>query len=223
MPAAGSGRRFGGGVPKQYLAVAGQAVIEHALAPFLADTRCTGIVVACDAADTTFRTLPAAASPKVRVVDGGAQRCDSVRHALAAVPAADEAWVLVHDAARPCLARADLDALLEDLSGHPVGGLLAAPLADTLKHADASRQVTGTPSRDGLWRALTPQMFRLGQLRKALAAAAAAGREPTDEAQAVEWLGGSPRLVAGSPANLKITTPADLAMAEALLARGAGP
>jgi len=221
MPAAGSGRRFGGGVPKQYLSVAGKRVIEHALAPFLADARCLGIVVACDASDEAFAALPVAASPRVRVVEGGARRCDSVRHGLMAVPAADDAWVLVHDAARPCLPRSDLDALLGELADHPVGGLLAAPLADTLKQADPNRQVTGTPSREGLWRALTPQMFRLGLLREALTAALDAGREPTDEAQAVEWLGRAPQLVAGSPANLKVTTPADLALAEALLVQGA--
>lgn len=222
MPAAGSGRRFGGGVPKQYLPLAGATVIEHALAPFMADARCTGIVVARDAADTAFASLPVAASPKLRLVDGGARRCDSVRNGLTALAITDATWVLVHDAARPCLPRADLDALLTELADHPVGGLLAAPLADTLKQSDVNQLVTGTPSREGLWRALTPQMFRLGLLREALDAAATSGREPTDEAQAVEWLGKASRLVAGSAANLKITTPADLAVAEALLTRGGG-
>ncbi|HEV7136749.1 MAG TPA: 2-C-methyl-D-erythritol 4-phosphate cytidylyltransferase, partial [Steroidobacteraceae bacterium] len=126
-------------------------------------------------------------------------------------------WVLVHDAARPCLPREDLDRLLADLASHPVGGLLATPAADTLKRADGARDVQQTVDRAGLWRALTPQMFRYGRLCEALDRAHAAGRTPTDEAQAIEWLGDAPRLVEGAAANLKITSAADLAIAAALL------
>jgi len=126
-------------------------------------------------------------------------------------------WILVHDAARPCLARQDLDRLLADLADHPVGGLLATPAADTLKRADADRQVEQTVDRAGLWRALTPQMFRYGRLCEALDRAHAADRTPTDEAQAIEWLGDRPRLIEGAAANLKITSAADLAIAAALL------
>jgi 2-C-methyl-D-erythritol 4-phosphate cytidylyltransferase / 2-C-methyl-D-erythritol 2,4-cyclodiphosphate synthase len=221
MPAAGSGRRFGGAVPKQYLSLAGRCVIEHALAPFLGDPRCHGVVVALDATDTTFGTLPPARDARVRRVQGGARRCDSVANALQAINGSDDSWVLVHDAARPCVTRAEIDALLAACASDSAGGLLAAPLADTLKRGDESQRVVETPSRTGLWRALTPQMFRLGLLRQALQAAQAAGREPTDESQAVEWLGGQPRLVAGSAGNLKITTAADLTLAAALLAPGA--
>jgi 2-C-methyl-D-erythritol 4-phosphate cytidylyltransferase/2-C-methyl-D-erythritol 2,4-cyclodiphosphate synthase len=217
MPAAGSGRRFGSATPKQYFPLAGRSVIEHALAPFIADVHCRGIVVALDAADEIFVSLEVAGEPRVAHVVGGARRCDSVRAALGAIEAADDDWVLVHDAARPCLSRADLDALLATLSADAVGGLLAAPQSDTLKLADEFQRVQKTPPRDGLWRALTPQMFRLGLLRQALHAANAAGREPTDEAQAIEWLGHAPKLVAGSPANLKVTTPADLQLAAAIL------
>jgi 2-C-methyl-D-erythritol 4-phosphate cytidylyltransferase/2-C-methyl-D-erythritol 2,4-cyclodiphosphate synthase len=220
MPAAGSGRRFGGAVPKQYLPLAGRSVIEHALAPFLDDSRCQGVVVALDAADTTFETLQPARDVRLRRVRGGARRCDSVRNALQAITDGDEAWVLVHDAARPCVTRTEIDALLAGCAHDAAGGLLAAPLADTLKRADEAQRVQETPRRDGLWRALTPQMFRLGLLRRALQAAHASGREPTDEAQAVEWLGESPRLIAGSAGNLKITTAADLPLAAALLAQG---
>lgn len=221
MPAAGSGRRFGSDIPKQYLPLAGRSVIEHALGLFLDDARCRSIVVALDATDAHFAALPVATHPRLRTVTGGARRCDSVSLALAAVAAPPDAWVLVHDAARPCLARADLEALLSALATDPVGGLLAAPLADTLKRADQQQRVAETPSRAGLWRALTPQMFRLGMLTEALHAAQASGREPTDEAQAVEWFGHVPRLVRGSAGNLKITEPADLAIAGALIARGA--
>jgi 2-C-methyl-D-erythritol 4-phosphate cytidylyltransferase/2-C-methyl-D-erythritol 2,4-cyclodiphosphate synthase len=220
MPAAGSGRRFGGERPKQYMPLAGRTVIERALAPFLSDERCLGVAVALDAADTRFAALEVASHPRVRQVTGGARRCDSVRLALASLPAADQDWVLVHDAARPCLARPDIDRLLSTLADDDVGGLLATPLADTLKRADETGRVAGTPSRAGLWRALTPQMFRAGLLRQALAAAEAAGREPTDEAQAVEWLGKKPRLVAGQPGNLKITTAADLPAAAAWINGG---
>ena len=128
-----------------------------------------------------------------------------------------EDWVLVHDAARPCLARPDLDRLLTELAAHPVGGLLATRAADTLKRADARGQVRETIDRAALWRALTPQMFRYGRLREALDRAHAAGRSPTDESQAIEWLGDLPQLIEGAAANLKITSAADLALAAALL------
>lgn len=220
MPAAGSGRRFGGATPKQYLTLGAASVIELALAPFVADMRCAGIVVALDPDDDRFARLDVARHPLLRTVTGGARRSDSVRLGLAAVDAAADAWVLVHDAARPCLPRTDLDTLLATLADHPVGGLLATPLADTLKRAGAAGEVVETPPRAGLWRALTPQMFRLGLLQRALDAALAAGRDPTDEAQAVEWLGHAPQLVSGSAGNLKITTPADLAIAAAVLRGG---
>jgi len=210
-------------VPKQYLPLAGRRVIEHALAPFLDDPRCQGLVVAVDAGDETFATLSCARHPALRSVPGGARRCDSVRNALEAIADDEQAWVLVHDAARPCISRADLDALLAGCGHDAVGGLLALPVADTVKSADEEQRVLKTSPRAGLWRALTPQMFRLGLLRRALGEAIAAGREPTDEAQAVEWLGESPRLVAGDAGNIKVTTAADLALAGAMLARGAAP
>jgi 2-C-methyl-D-erythritol 4-phosphate cytidylyltransferase len=131
--------------------------------------------------------------------------------------AAGDDWVLVHDAARPCLPREDLDRLLSALDSHPVGGLLGTPAADTLKRADGSGDVQQTVDRASLWRALTPQMFRYGRLCEALDRAHAAGRIPTDEAQALEWLGDHPRVIEGAAANLKITSAADLAIAAALL------
>jgi 2-C-methyl-D-erythritol 4-phosphate cytidylyltransferase len=154
------------------------------------------------------------------IVDGGAERCDSVLRGIASLaqvmPA--EAWVLVHDAVRPCITRADIDRLVERIAGEPGGGLLAAPLADTLKRADANGACIETPARAGLWCAQTPQMFRLGPLRAALEQARADGRVPTDEAQAMEWRGVHPRLIAAEHCNLKVTTPADLRLAAAVLA-----
>jgi 2-C-methyl-D-erythritol 4-phosphate cytidylyltransferase / 2-C-methyl-D-erythritol 2,4-cyclodiphosphate synthase len=221
MPAAGSGRRFGAATPKQYQRLGERCVIEHALAPFLEDPQCIGVVVALDAGDTRFGTLPVARDVRVTCVQGGARRCDSVRKGLDAIGADEAAWVLVHDAARPCVSAAEICALLAACAHDAVGGLLAVPVADTLKRADETLRVIKSPPRAGLWRALTPQMFRLGLLRRALRAAHEAGREPTDEAQAVEWLGEAPRLVTGSPGNLKITTTAELTLAAAVLGQGA--
>jgi len=153
------------------------------------------------------------------VAPGGAERSHSVRNGLAALKGQVDPsdWVLVHDAARPCLPAADLDRLIERLESHPVGGLLAAPAADTLKLTGEDLQVARTVDRSVLWRALTPQMFRYGRLCEALDAALAAGRLPTDESQAIEWLGDHPQIVAGSAANLKVTSPEDLLVAAALL------
>ncbi len=217
MPAAGSGRRFGGAVPKQYLPLAGRSVIEHALEPFLADPRCLGVVVALDAGDRTFETLPPARNARLRRVPGGARRCDSVRNALDAIDDDDAAWVLVHDAARPCVTRNEIEALLAGCAHDAAGGLLAVPVADTLKHADEAQRVQETPRRDGFVARTDAADVPPRVAAPALRAAQASGREPTDEAQAVEWLGESPRLIAGNAGNLKITTAADLTLAAAVL------
>lgn len=216
MPAAGIGRRFGTDRPKQYAPLCGRTVIEWALEPFLTDSRCAGAVVAL-AQDDPYWT--AIAFRTVLQAVGGQARSQSVRNGLAALAehANRDDWVLVHDAARPCLPRQDLDRLLSELATHQVGGLLATPAADTLKRSGASREVQETVDRAGLWRALTPQMFRYRRLCEALDRAHAAGRIPTDEAQAIEWLGDRPKIVEGAAANLKITSAADLAIAAALL------
>lgn len=216
MPAAGIGRRFGTDRPKQYAPLCGRTVIEWALEPFLTDPRCAGAVVALAGDDPYWSGI---APPGALVAAGGQERSHSVRNGLGALAerAKPDDWVLVHDAARPCLPRQDLDRLLSELATHAVGGLLATPAADTLKRSDASREVEQTVDRAGLWRALTPQMFRYGRLCEALDRAHAAGRIPTDEAQAIEWLGDRPKLVEGAAANLKITSAADLAIAAALL------
>ena len=237
MPAAGSGSRFGAASPKQYAALAGRTVIEWALAPFLADSRCAGIIVALAPEDDAWGRIAtrlqfaeqaaAAGTPprSVATVAGGRQRSLSVRAALAALAgrAAADDWVLVHDAARPCLESQDLERLLAALAAHSLGGLLATPAADTLKRApaaaasEAGMRVSETVDRTTLWRALTPQMFRFGRLCAALDAAHAAQRFPTDEAQALEWQGEQPLLVPGAASNLKITTAEDLVLAAAIL------
>jgi 2-C-methyl-D-erythritol 4-phosphate cytidylyltransferase len=216
MPAAGIGRRFGTDRPKQYAPLCGRTVIEWALALFITDSRCSGAVVVLAQDDPYWGAI---APQTVLVAAGGQERSQSVRNGLAALAerADRDDWVLVHDAARPCLPRQDLDRLLSVLETHAVGGLLATPAADTLKRADGSGDVEQTVDRASLWRALTPQMFRYGRLCEALDRAHSAGRVPTDEAQAIEWLGDRPRVVEGAATNLKITSAADLAIAAALL------
>jgi 2-C-methyl-D-erythritol 4-phosphate cytidylyltransferase/2-C-methyl-D-erythritol 2,4-cyclodiphosphate synthase len=221
MPAAGSGRRFGQGLPKQYIEIRGRAVIEWALEPFLEDARCAGIVVALAADDPHWPRLAAGRLARVTTATGGAERSESVRRALRALEgrAAPNDWVLVHDAARPCLPREDVDRLLSSGAQHGSGGgLLALPVSDTLKFAGADGATERTVDRASLWRALTPQMFPFAALCAALDAALGAGRLATDEAQAMEWSGVRPLLVRGSAANIKITTAEDLPLAAALLA-----
>jgi 2-C-methyl-D-erythritol 4-phosphate cytidylyltransferase len=218
LPAAGSGQRIGGPVPKQYLPLRGRCSLLWALEAFLGDVRCLGAVVAIAAHDTRWPVLRAGLPSSFREAPGGAQRADSVANCLQVLrdAAGDGDDVLVHDAARPCVSRREIDALLA--ADAPDGALLALPLADTLKRDDAAGRVAETPTRTGLWRALTPQRFPYGLLRGALEQARRSGRSPTDEAQAVEWLGRRPRLVAGDATNIKITTAADFALAEAILA-----
>lgn len=223
IPAAGSGKRMANAIPKQYLSVHGRSVLEWALQPFLTDERCRRVVVAIAADDAHWPRLHLQHA-KLQVVSGGAERADSVLAGLNALltnegsAAQEQDWVLVHDAARPCLHRTDLDALLAALESEPVGALLATPLADTLKQADAEQRVEQTMPRAGLWRALTPQLFRLGPLRVALQRAAARGLNVTDESSAMEAMGMHARLIGGRSDNLKITVPEDLLLAESVLA-----
>ncbi|MDG4597008.1 MAG: 2-C-methyl-D-erythritol 4-phosphate cytidylyltransferase [Candidatus Contendobacter sp.] len=222
VPAAGVGKRMGSTVPKQYLPLVGRPVIAHALATLLNHPRIGGVVVAIGAEDEWWPTVVAertAAKPLVTAT-GGAERCHSVWNGLEALRewATPNDWILVHDAARPCLTAGDVDRLLE-LDDDPVGGLLAVPVRDTLKQADDAGRVAATVDRARLWHALTPQMFRLGMLRAALRAALARGLLVTDEAAAMEAAGFAPRLVEGRADNLKITRPEDLALAEFYLTR----
>ena|SRR5579863_6950546 len=222
MPAAGTGSRLGGPMPKQYAQLQGRTILEWALAPFLQDDRCAGAVVVVSRGDTWWPEVAARllGATQILTAAGGAERCDSVLSGLLALEGriAGEEWVLVHDAARPCVSSHDRDRLLESAASHPVGGLLAVPAADSLKRADAERTVLDTVDRRDLWRALTPQMFRHKRLREALERASAEGMRPTDEAQAIEWLGERPLLVPGSSTNIKVTTADDLVIAAALLA-----
>jgi len=217
VPAAGSGARFGSGVPKQYLELAGKPLIYHALAALCRCQRIDQVWVVLSPGDEWWGGHDwSSLGPKLHVAFcGGAIRAESVSNGLAAVAGvlADDDWVLVHDAARPCLTQEMLAALCDELADDPVGGILAVPVADTLKRSDAQQRIATTESRDGLWQAQTPQMFRYGVLRKALAGNFAV----TDEASAIEAAGLKPRLVRADATNLKITFPADLRLAELIL------
>lgn len=221
VPAAGRGRRFGGDVPKQYLRLNDKPLLLHTLERLAAHPRIAGLmlVVAADDASWAQGLVEVLGKPLLRAT-GGAERADSVLAGLRALPrsVAGSDAVLVHDAARPCVQAADISRLL-DLAVPAGGGLLAAPLRDTLKRADAEGRVAGTEPRDARWRALTPQVFPRAALEAALAAAAADGVAITDEAMAMERAGHAPLLVEGRDDNIKVTTPADLALAEFLLKR----
>lgn len=225
VPAAGRGLRMGVDCPKQYLPLVGAPVLSWSLRPLLAEPRIRAVVLVVASDELRVAALPEAGNPKLRVVIGGAERQDSVRAGLAALAgqAAEHDWVLVHDAARPCLHPDDLGRLLTCTGDAAFpGGLLAAPVADTLKRTGGDGRVAQTICRDGLWRALTPQMFRWGPLLAAMAAAERDGARVTDEAQAMERLGHAVALVPGRSDNLKITHPEDLVLAQAVLAaRGA--
>ena len=221
VPAAGRGTRFGGEVPKQYLQVGGRPLLAYTLDALLAHPAVAGVVVALAADDPWWPGWSDLAGKPVLTCTGGASRAASVLAARAALPESVRAddFVLVHDAARPNLAPADLDRLLEQGRADPVGAILAAPVRDTLKRAGDDGGIDRTEPRERLWRALTPQLFRRLQLARALQAAADAGVEVTDEAMALERQGARPLLVEGREDNFKVTTPADLARFEFELSR----
>ena len=223
VPAAGSGRRFGGEVPKQYLHAAGKPLIGHALEALLAHPQMDGVVVALAADDPHWPGWTSLHGKPVVTCVGGVERADSVLAALHALPdnVAHDALLLVHDAARPNVCGGDVSKLIAAANAQRDGAILAAPVRDTLKASGADHRIEATVPRAGLWRALTPQAFRRNLLQRALRAAQHAGVTVTDEAMAVERLGLHPVLVEGREDNLKVTTPADLALVEFLLARTA--
>ena len=220
VPAAGSGRRFGAGVPKQYLPIDGKPMLERTLDRLAACAEIAGLIVVLAHGDANWRDIASVRGKPVRTAIGALERSGSVLSGLRALPneVAAGDFVLVHDAARPCISPDDVAMLVA--RGIPAGGaLLAAPVRDTLKRADTERRTLATESRESLWRALTPQMFRRGELTRALEAAHAEGIAVTDEAMAMERHGHHPLLVEGAEDNIKVTTPADLALAAFILRR----
>ena len=217
VPAAGFGARMGQELPKQYLPLAGQPMIAHALNTLCGSPDISTVFVVLAPGDELFHTYDwSHFGDKLQsLYCGGELRSDTVRNGLIASELEPDDWVLVHDAARPCLTHALLSRLIAELREDAVGGILAVPVADTLKRADDHDRILRTESREHLWQAQTPQMFRAGLLEQAL-------QQPgsfTDEASAVEALGLQPRLVPGEPANLKVTYPQDGLLAELLLTR----
>ncbi len=214
VPAAGVGKRMQADRPKQYLLLAGQTVIEHTLNRLLNANISSAISVAISKEDPFWPDLAIAKHPKIITAPGGKERADSVLSALTALSdqADDADWVMVHDAARPCLTTEDIIKLLNTLKEDEVGGILALPSHDTLKRVEQDR-IVASVDRNRIWRALTPQMFRLGLLRDALQAAVG-NPAITDEASALELKGYQPKIVEGRPDNLKITRPEDLALAQ---------
>jgi len=222
IPAAGSGQRMGSARPKQYLSLRGRLILDLAIASVLDNADLAGCVVAISADDPQWEETEASRDSRVHHCIGGQLRADSVMAGLQWLEerAGQDDWVLVHDAARPCLHPRDLKRLIRELADHKVGGLLAAPVTDTLKKSvTGSAEVLETVDRRELWRALTPQMFRYGILKSALQDAAAENRSVTDESSAVEQAGFFPCIVEGRPDNIKVTVPADLALADFVLSR----
>ena len=219
-PAAGIGSRMQADIPKQYLRIKGRFILEHTLEVFCSHPMIAGVVVVLAANDDNWRSLPGIGHAKVMTAPGGAERFNSVLNGLRYLHqhADNDDWVLVHDAVRPCLTHADIDHLVERLREHPVGGLLALPVRDTMKRANATGEVVETVSRSGLWHALTPQMFKLAMLERAIERAISESTLITDEAQAMELCGYRPQLVQGRADNIKITRQDDLPLAQLFLA-----
>jgi 2-C-methyl-D-erythritol 4-phosphate cytidylyltransferase len=218
VPAAGVGARMGTDCPKQYLPLVGKTVIEHTLERLLALPSIAGIYLVLSADDIYWDALPLAGNNRIHRVAGGAERCDSVLNALVQLQdqASSNDWVLVHDAARPCIHMQSILHLIEQVKGHPVGGILGVPVSDTLKQVNGSA-IDATVDRRLLWQAQTPQMFRLGLLRDCLERGLAEGKLITDESSALESYGYQPLMVQGRSDNIKITRPEDLAIAAMLL------
>lgn len=220
VPAAGSGQRMAAGTPKQYLLIKSKTILETTLDLFLANERIGKVVVTLAADDLLWPTLPCASNAKIMSALGGSTRALSVYNGLVALKAMvrENDWILVHDAARPCLSAETLNKFIQKLSKDSVGGILAMPVKDTLKLSKSdSPTIVKTLNRDNVWHAQTPQMFRYGLLLNAMEQALNCEYEITDEASAMELAGYSPQLIESNSRNLKVTTPEDLAMAKFLL------
>lgn len=221
VPAAGVGSRMQSQTPKQYLPLLNKPIIEHSLQRLLDHPKISGLVVALGDHDAYWSDVNLKTVKPVIRVNGGEERCHSVLNALNELLSENQKldvnandWVLVHDAARPCIRSGDIDLLISSLEVHEVGGLLALPVRDTMKRQNTTQHVSETVDRNGLWHALTPQMFPLEILRDAVHEAIESDSIITDESSAIERLGKKPLLVEGHEDNIKITRPVDLNLAE---------
>jgi len=215
VPAAGTGRRMGGELPKQYLELCGQAVLLQTMERLASCPGVEGLFLGVSAADSYWQEMSFSAPWLKSVCDGGRERADTVSRILDDMDGTVQQndWVLVHDAVRPCVSHKDIGQLMK-LAALQDGGLLGIPITDTVKLTDDENKIKKTVPRQGLWRAQTPQMFRYGELRQALRSAKNNGLIVTDEASAMEYAGFHPVMVQGCPENLKITVPGDLLLAE---------
>jgi len=220
IPAAGIGERVGSNIPKQYLKIAGKTILEHSLAPFVNTSRIAGITIALHPQDAHFTSLDISRSTcdKIHTVTGGATRAHSVLNALESFEAQirEDDFILVHDAARPCLTERDLDQLIDVCLAHEVGGIIGSCVTDTLKHVE-NNNIVNTVDRENIWRAYTPQMFKFGMLQRAIQTALKDGVCITDEASALEYMGYQPCMVEGDVRNIKVTTATDVSLAEIFL------
>lgn len=215
VPAAGIGTRMQADKPKQYLALGSGTVLSHSLQRLASHPAISGIIVALAEHDPWWPTIEQNYPCPIITTIGGSTRADSVLYGLQTLATqTEDAWALVHDAARPCLRHSDIDKMLSILLPHPVGGILGMPVNDTMKRVNVDGTIINTVSRDGLWRAATPQLFRATALQQALISAKEKGQQVTDEASAMELSGHQPLMVAGHADNIKITLPQDLALAE---------
>ena len=219
VPAAGLGARMGSEIPKQYLLLGTKTILEHTLERLLKIPELAGIVVAISSADTLWANLAVTRHPLIHRVDGGAERASSVLNGLNYLQHKldPQDWVLVHDAARPFVTLENISTLCETLKNDEVGGILAIPVSDTLKHVDTAKAISNTIDRCPLWRAQTPQLFRYQLLRDCLIKTSAGNDVVTDEASALELCGYAPKVVEGREDNIKITRPDDLLLATFIL------
>ena len=214
VPAAGVGRRMNVDIPKQYLEIKGKTLIEHTLERLLAFPPLEKIVVVLDKNDSYYKDIELLQNKRILLAEGGDERYQSVLNGLNKLSglAAEHDWVMVHDVARPCIRRSDLDWLVDQLQGHPVGGILGNPVRDTMKRTEGA-VICETVDRNNLWHALTPQMFRMKLLQDAIQQAIDDAMPVTDEASAIEYSGKQPVMVEGHPDNIKVTRGTDLALA----------
>ncbi|MEL0630363.1 2-C-methyl-D-erythritol 4-phosphate cytidylyltransferase [Psychromonas aquatilis] len=216
IPAAGIGKRVGADIPKQYLTVLDSTIIEHTLKPFIEHADIQRVVVSVSEDDQWFAHLKVATHPKLTVVKGGKERVDSVLSALKALPETD--YVLVHDAARPCIQSSDIDKLMAHARETNSGAMLAYRVRDTMKRSDQFNHIKKTVDRENLWHALTPQMFNNKQLIDAISGVQQQ-HLITDEASAIELAGGQVTIIEGRSDNLKVTQSEDLLLAEFYLSK----
>ncbi len=221
IPAAGVGRRIESETPKQYLHINGKTILEYSIELFLNHNLIDGVVIVLSEDDRIWSSLQIDQKDKLITTIGGVERFHSVLNGLIALDSQldEDDWVLVHDAARPCLEIGDIDKLINTISTHPTGGILAMPVKDTMKRSKTDNLILKTVEREGLWHALTPQMFRYKKLRQAIESAIKENIPITDEAQAIEQTGERPMLVEGSARNIKVTRPEDLALASFYLSQ----